>query len=102
MLKQLKGIPIAMRRHGPIDQAETDIDWDTLIEAVPEGSLKDAFKAESLEKLHEDPGKVIKGKIFDKFLRKNNAEESVTKAIPGDTVESLKEVPDIKSETTKK
>jgi hypothetical protein len=102
MLEQLKGIPIAMRRHGPIDQAETDIDWGTLIGAVPEGSLKDAFKTGStLEKLHEDPGKVIKGKIFDKFLRKNNAEESVTKAIPGDTVETLKEVPDMKSETTK-
>ena len=102
MLEQLKGIPIAMRRHGPIDQAETDIDWDTLIEAMPKGSLKDAFKTGStLEKLHEDPGKVIKEKIFDKFLRKNNAEESVTKAIPGDTVETLKEVPDMKSETTK-
>ena len=102
MLEQLKGIPIAMRRHGPIDQAETDIDWDTLIEAVPEGSLKDALKTGStLEKLHEDPGKVIKEKIFDKFLRKNNAEESVTKAIPGDKVETPKEVSDMKPETTK-
>lgn len=94
LLKQLKGIPISMRRHGPLDEAKTEIDWATLTAAIPEGKLKDALEAGStVKKLQEKPEEVIKDKLIERLLGGTKTDESAADAAPGDKTEASKAMP---------
>lgn len=78
MLKQLKGIPISIRQHGPINQAETDIDWNALTATMPDGTFKDALKTGStLNEIRYNPEKIIQEKIFDKLFQNKKDEVPV-------------------------
>jgi len=77
MLRQLKGIPISVRRHGPLDAQKTEVDWAKLTASMPDGNLKDAFKTgDTLNRLKENPGDVVKEKLFDKLLGGKKTEEA--------------------------
>lgn len=69
MLRQLKGIPIEVRRYGPMDAAKTEVNWAKLSEKMPAGEFKDAIKTgDTLSRLKDDPESVVKEKLFDKLI----------------------------------
>ena len=82
MLNELKGIPIPARHFGPLSSRKTEIDWDSVLGAMPDGKLKDAFSAGStVKKLQDNPEELIKEKLFDKLLGKK---EKAAPAAPTD------------------